>query len=65
MTTSGNRKSVYFFTILGICLVVLAVALNMPGNAMIGGGGGIAMLAGMSGLFALPVFVMVIAIAVL
>jgi signal transduction histidine kinase len=29
MTTSGNRKSVYFFTILGICLVVLAVALNI------------------------------------
>jgi signal transduction histidine kinase len=29
MTTSGNRKSVYFFTILGICLVVLAIALNI------------------------------------
>jgi two-component system sensor histidine kinase SenX3 len=29
MTTSGNRRSVYFFTILGICLVLLAVALNI------------------------------------
>lgn len=32
--------------------VALALALNIPGNALIGGGGGIALLAGLSGLFA-------------
>lgn len=32
--------------------VALALALNIPGNAVIGGGGGIMMLAGLSGLFA-------------
>lgn len=32
--------------------VALALALNIPGNAVIGGGGGIMMLAGISGLFA-------------
>ena len=29
MQVQSNRKSVYFFTILGICLVVLAIALNV------------------------------------
>jgi hypothetical protein len=32
--------------------VALALAINMPGNALIGGGGGIMMMAGLSGLFA-------------
>ena len=32
--------------------VALALAVNTPGNAVIGGGGGIMMLAGLSGLFA-------------
>jgi hypothetical protein len=37
--------------------VALGLALNIPGNALIGGGGGIALLAGLSGLFApLPTF---------
>lgn len=37
--------------------VVLTLSLNIPGNALIGGGGGIALLAGLSGLFApLPTF---------
>lgn len=31
--------------------VALALALNVPGNAVIGGGGGIMMMAGMSGIF--------------
>lgn len=29
MRAQSNRKSVYFFTILGICLVILAIALNV------------------------------------
>lgn len=32
--------------------VALALSVNVPGNAVIGGGGGIMMLAGMSGIFA-------------
>ena len=44
--------------------VALALALNIPGNALIGGGGGIALMAGLSGIFApLPTF-LAIAVAV-
>ena len=32
--------------------VALAIAVNVPGNAIIGGGGGIMMMAGLSGIFA-------------
>lgn len=32
--------------------LALALAVNLPGNAIIGGGGGIMMMAGLSGLFA-------------
>ncbi len=44
--------------------VALALALNTPGNALIGGGGGIALVAGMSGLFAPFPTVLTITIAV-
>lgn len=44
--------------------IALAVALNMPGNALIGGGGGIGLVAGFSRLFTLPQFAMTVAIAV-
>jgi len=37
--------------------------LNLPGNALIGGGGGIGVIAGMSGIFAFPVFVLLTAAA--
>ncbi|MFY9212311.1 MAG: hypothetical protein WAO69_14415 [Aestuariivita sp.] len=37
--------------------VALALAINVPGNSIVGGGGGIMILAGLSGLFApLPTF---------
>jgi len=37
--------------------VALALAVNIPGNAVIGGGGGIMLMAGLSGIFApLPTF---------
>jgi len=45
--------------------IALAVLLNLPGNAILGGGGGIALLAGVSGLFGFVPFVGLIAIAVL
>ncbi|MEZ5843323.1 MAG: hypothetical protein R3D27_06260 [Hyphomicrobiaceae bacterium] len=40
----------------------LIASLNMPGNALIGGGGGIALLAGMSGLFPAGRFALAIAL---
>ena len=45
--------------------IAIVVALNVPGNAIIGGGGGIALLAGMSGLFTLPRFLLTVALAAL
>jgi hypothetical protein len=41
------------------------VALNVPGNAVIGGGGGIALLAGMSGLVTFPRFLATVSLAAL
>lgn len=39
-----------------------AIALNLPGNAIIGGAGGLAMIAGMSHLFRFPLFLLTMAI---
>jgi len=44
--------------------VALALIINMPGNFLIGGGGGIAMLAGLSRLFSPPVYAFTIVVAV-
>ncbi len=45
--------------------LAVAVALNVPGNAIIGGGGGIALLAGISGLFTFPRYLAIVSLAVL
>ena len=45
--------------------LALIVALNLPGNAFVGGGGGICLIAGFSRLFALPSFLLAVAIAVM
>ncbi len=45
--------------------IAIIVALNVPGNALIGGGGGIALLAGMSGLFTMPRFFASVSLAAL
>lgn len=42
----------------------LALLLNLPGNALIGGGGGIALLSGLSRLYSAPRFALIVAIAV-
>lgn len=42
----------------------LALALNLPGNTVIGGGGGIALAAGMSGIYPFVPFLAVVALAV-
>jgi hypothetical protein len=44
--------------------VVLGLLLNLPGNAIIGGGGGLALTAGFSGLYAPRPTVLALAIAV-
>lgn len=43
--------------------LAIGVALNIPGNSLIGGGGGIALATGMSGLVSMPAFLLTIAIA--
>lgn len=45
--------------------VLLALLLNLPGNALIGGAGGIAIMAGMSRLYPLPTFVALLTVAIL
>jgi len=44
--------------------LVLAALLNLPGNAVIGGGGGIALVAGMTRLFPFPAYLLTILLAV-
>lgn len=44
--------------------LTLAVLINTPGNSLLGGGGGISLIAGMSGLFRLPAYALTIALAV-
>lgn len=44
--------------------LTLVILLNLPGNSLIGGGGGIALLAGVTGLFSPPAFLLSIALAV-
>lgn len=44
--------------------IALAVLLNLPGNVLIGGGGGIALVAGMSRLYSLPAYLLTSACAV-
>jgi hypothetical protein len=44
-------------------LISIAIVLNLPGNALIGGGGGIGMITGMSRLIPYPQFLCLIALA--
>ena len=44
--------------------LALAVLINLPGNMLIGGGGGIALVAGMTRLFTGPAFLLTVAVAV-
>lgn len=42
----------------------VAAAFNIPGNFVIGGGGGIALAAGMSGIFRFPAYLLMVSIAI-
>jgi hypothetical protein len=44
--------------------LAIMVALNIPGNALIGGGGGICLVAGFSRLFTFPRYALAVAVAV-
>jgi hypothetical protein len=44
--------------------VAVAIAFNLPGNALVGGGGGIGMVAGMSGLFRFPRYALMVCVAI-
>lgn len=44
--------------------LALAVLFNLPGNSLLGGGGGIAFIAGLSGVFGLGRYILTVAIAV-
>jgi hypothetical protein len=54
----------YLPTLLRHRYVAVGVALNIPGNTIIGGGGGISLIAGMSRLFRFSQFLLMLAIAV-
>ena len=43
--------------------LALAIAINLPGNIVVGGGGGLALIAGVSRLFSIPAFLVTIALA--
>ena len=44
--------------------LAIVVAINLPGNFVVGGGGGIALVAGISGLFSPVYFLLLVALAV-
>jgi hypothetical protein len=44
--------------------LTVALALNLPGNVLIGGGGGIGLLAGLSRLFSFPGYLGIVSLAI-
>ena len=62
LTTSAPSGAASF--LLRHRYLALIVLLNVPGNSIVGGGGGIALTAGMSGLFPFPAYLMSILLAV-
>ena len=62
MTERAPRRIVPF--LLRHRYITLALAFNLPGNTLIGGGGGIALAAGMSGIYPFGAFLAVVMLAV-
>ena len=44
--------------------LMIAIILNLPGNALIGGGGGIGLVAGMSRLYSFPKYFLLVGLAI-
>ena len=62
----GERLPTWLRPLLGSGrYLVLACLLNLPGNALLGGGGGIAFIAGLSRLYGITATLVVMALAVL
>lgn len=61
---SGRLDSWFGRTMLNNRYVVLALLLNLPGNSVLGGGGGLAFLAGISGLYRFWAYLISVSIAV-
>ncbi|MDX1555641.1 MAG: hypothetical protein R3212_06415 [Xanthomonadales bacterium] len=62
MTERAPRRIVPF--LLRHRYLTLALAFNLPGNTLIGGGGGIALAAGMSGIYSFGAFIAIVMLAV-
>lgn len=62
LTAAAPRK--FIRALLQHRYLTLFVLLNLPGNSVVGGGGGIAFTAGMSGLYPLPAYIATILAAV-
>jgi hypothetical protein len=45
--------------------LMIAIALNLPGNALIGGGGGIGLISGMSRLYSFPKYILLVSLAIM
>jgi hypothetical protein len=43
---------------------MIAIILNLPGNALIGGGGGIGLIAGMSRMYPFPKYLFLVSVAI-
>lgn len=61
---TGRSSNRHLGAVLRYRYVALALALNIPGNVLIGGGGGIALVAGLSGVYSFAGFFIAIAIGV-
>jgi len=44
--------------------LTIAIALNLPGNSLIGGGGGIGLITGMSRLYPFPKYILLVSLAI-
>ncbi len=62
---TGDLSTGTMPTLLKRRYLVLAALLNLPGNVVIGGAGGIAMLAGMSRLYSFPKYLLLVSLAIL
>ncbi len=61
---AGRAPNRFVPVLLRYRYLALAVSLNVPGNFLIGGGGGIAMFAGISRMYSIPGFLVTIALSV-
>lgn len=62
LTRSAPTRTVPF--LLRHRYLIIGVLCNVPGNALIGGGGGIGLIAGMSRLFPFPKYLLLICLAI-